>query len=97
MHDHLHDKEKEKEKMMKEIEQLKNELKATNERNEKMRKFNESSKKIDEKFKAQRRTKETADLGYSGTGPMETKESSKSKRMKDDKRKKNGNERYEFF
>lgn len=90
MQEYLHDKEEEKEKIIKEIEQLKNELKATNERNEKLRKFNESSEKIDEQLKAQRRTKVTTSLGYSRTGPMETRESFNPKRMKDDERDKSG-------
>lgn len=51
-----------------------------------MRKFNESSEKIDKQLKAQRRTKETTSHGYPGLGPMETVESSKSKKIKDDKR-----------
>lgn len=85
MNEHLHDKEEEKEKMMKEIEKLKNELKSTNERNEKLRKFNKISEKIDEQLMAQRRTKETNGLGYSSIGPMKIGESSKPKRMKDDK------------
>lgn len=71
---------------MKEIEQLKSELKTENERNEKLRKFNESSDKVDKQLKAQRRTKDTTSLGYPGLGPMETGESSKPKRVKDDKR-----------
>lgn len=37
-------------------------------------------------MKAQRRTKDTTGLGYPSLGPMETGKSSKSKRMKDDKR-----------
>lgn len=43
----LHDNMEEKEKMVKEIEQLKSELKTKNERNKKLRKFNESSEKVD--------------------------------------------------
>lgn len=87
MQEHLHDKAEEKEKMMKEIEQLKNELKATNERNENMRKFNESSENIDEQLKS---TKVTTGLGYFSIGPQEIGESSNPKKMKDDKRDKSG-------
>lgn len=71
---------------MKEIEQLKSELKTKNERNEKLRKFNEIYEKVDKQLKAQRRTNDTTGLGYPGSGPIETGESSKSKRLKDDKR-----------
>ena len=63
----------------KQIHKLNEVLKITNERNEKMKIFNDNSKKIDNKIKAQRKTKRTTSLGYEGDNKTEESESFGSK------------------
>lgn len=66
------------EKVLKFIE----EMMCMNERNEKLRKFNDRSKKIDEQIQAQRRNKSTTYLGYVGNNNIEARESSKDNSLK---------------
>ena len=54
---------------------------STNKRNEKLRKFNEHSEKIDEQLKARGKTKSTTDLGYEGNNKTKKFESSRAKNL----------------
>lgn len=61
------------------IQKLIEELRSTNERNEKLKRFNKSFEKIYKQLKAQRNIKSTIGLGYEGENKIERGETFGSK------------------
>ena len=72
-------------KLTQQVLKLTREIRSTNEIDEKLRRFNENFKQIDEQLKPQRRNKSTTNLGYQGDNKIEEGETSKAKILNNDR------------
>lgn len=82
-----HDRDEACKRLALELYQLKEQMKELEERNETLRRYNESSVKLDEQLKAQRKHKDPTGLGFTGKDTKETGESSGAKTSKKDTKK----------